>query len=385
MFINREISKEIKILNQEFPIIAVLGPRQSGKTMLVKNIFPKYKYISLEDLDIRKIAQQDPRGFLKKYNNQIIIDEAQRVPELFSYLQTHLDNLGQKANFVITGSHNYLLMEKISQSLAGRIGLTTLLPLSINEIKKFNTKLELNDFLFQGSYPRIYDQKIRPTIFYQSYVSTYIERDVRLLKNITNHDAFLKFLKIMAGRTGQILNTLAIADECDLSHNTVKEWISVLETSYLIFKLQPFYKNYRKRLIKNPKIYFYDTGLVCYLLSIRDKKSLDNFYLKGNIFETFIISEILKNNYNQGELANFYFWQDSRKKEVDLLIEKNNIIKSIEIKLGQTIRDDFFKNLNYWQNLTNNQKQNSYVVYGGKENLIKNYINIIKWDSLFKI
>jgi len=385
MFIPRKIEKEIRILSKEFPIVAIMGPRQSGKTTLSKHIFKNYKYVSLEDPDIRNLAIDDPRGFLTQYDNKVIFDEIQRAPELFSYLQTHSDELKQNGSFVITGSHNYLLMEKISQSLAGRVGIVTLLPFSIEEIIKYNKNIELEELIYKGFYPRIYDQNIRPISFYKTYLSTYIEKDARMIKNITDYDTFYKFIRIMAGRSGQILNTVTISDECGISHNTVKDWVSVLETSYIIFKLHPFYKNYKKRLIKSPKIYFYDTGLACYLLGIKNIENLNTHYLKGNIFETFIVSDFIKNNFNKGEDKNFYFWRDSHKKEIDLLIENGAIIKAIEIKSGRTIKNSFFDGLKYWNDLSKNNPENSYLIYSGDANYQKHLINIISWKKIFKI
>ncbi len=315
----------------------------------------------------------------------MIIDEIQRAPELLSYLQSHVDNLNKEGLYIITGSQNYLLMEKVSQSLAGRIGISVLLPFSIEELSNYNIDLQLEKLVFTGGYPRIYDKKIRPSAFYKSYLNTYIERDVRLLKNIVDYDLFIKFLKVLSGRTGQVLNTLAISEDCGISHNTVKEWISILVTSYIIYKLQPYYKNYKKRLIKNPKIYFYDTGLVCYLLGLKNIDNLNTHYLKGNIFETFIISELVKYNYNRGESYNFYYWRDNHRKEIDLLLEEGLTLKSIEIKSGDTIQDSFFKGLKYWNKLSCNDPENSYLIYSGDNNLVRDSINILGWKDLIKV
>ncbi len=385
MYIKRKIEKEVRQLAREFPIVAILGPRQSGKTTLAKYIFKKYKYVSLEDPDMRNLAIEDPRGFLFQYNKKVIIDEIQRAPELFSYLQTHTDELKETGSFVLTGSQNYLLMENISQSLAGRVGLATLLPFSAEEVTEYNSKLTLEELMFTGFYPRIYDQNIRPSSFYKSYLSTYIEKDIRLIKNIVDYDSFYKFIKIMAGRTGQVLNTLAISNECDISHNTVKEWLSVLETSYITYKLKPFYKNYNKRLIKNSKIYFYDTGFVCYLLGIKNIENLNTHYGKGNIFETFVVSDFIKNNFNKGESRDFYFWRDSQKKEIDLIIDDGINLKGIEIKSGRTVKDDFFKGLGYWNALSKNDPKNSYLIYAGESEHKRKNINIVNWKNTCKI
>ena len=377
--IKRLLTKEVKVLSQEFPIVAILGPRQSGKTTLAQNLFRSYKYVSLEDPDIRSIALEDPRSFLDMHPKKVIFDEIQKTPELFSYLQTTSDHLNEAGSFVITGSHNYLLIEKISQSLAGRVGLSTLLPFSVQEIKDF--RLSLDEMILRGSYPRVYDKNIRPISFYRSYLSTYIEKDVRLLKNIANYDLFLKFVKILAGRVGQVINFSAISDECGISQKTVREWVSVLETSFLIFKLPPFYKNYKKRLIKNPKIYFYDTGLVCFLLGIKSVENLQTHYLRGGIFENFVISDLIKNNFNQGELKDFYYFRDSRGLEIDLISEENSVINFIEIKSSKTFQPEFLKNLKKLNEISKSNKKNFYLIYDGQEAFNIDSIQVMPWHQ----
>ena len=382
--ISREITKEIRQLGKEFPIVTILGPRQSGKTTLAKHIFKKYKYISFEDLDIRHIANEDPRGFLKQYNKNVIIDEVQRVPDFFSYLQTHVDEIKTKGSFILTGSNNYLLMNNISQSLAGRVGIANLFPLTIKELLSVQN-LELNDMQFSGFYPRIFDQNIRPISFYRTYLSTYLEKDIRMMRNIVNFNNFNNFLRLLAGRVGEVLNINSLAQDAGIEHKTASEWLNILETSYIIFRLRPFYKNYNKRITKHPKIYFYDVGLVSYLLGIRKSSELDNHYFRGNIFENFIVSDFIKSDFNQGGFSNFYFWQDNHRNEVDLIIEKSNKIKAIEIKAGQTIRGSMFRNIYYWQNLNKELSSDSYVVYAGDRNLEKNGIKIINWQSIKNI
>lgn len=383
MYIKRIIEKEIKILAKEFPIVAILGPRQSGKTTLAKHIFKKYKYISLEDPDVRKIVLNDPRGFLEQYNQDVIIDEVQRIPELFSYIQTASDSRNKPGSFILTGSQNYLLSEKISQSLAGRVGIATLLPFSVEEILEKNKKNSLDSAEIKGFYPRIFEQNIRPSSFYSSYVATYLEKDIRMIKNIINYDSFYKFLKIMAGRSGQVLNTLAISNECDISHNTVNEWVNLLERSYIVFKLSPYHKNFNKRIIKKAKIYFYDVGLLSYFLGIKNKEHLHSHYLKGAIFETLVMSEFMKNNFNRALNFEFYFWKDKSGREVDLIIEDGVKVKSVEIKSGKTIRDDFFKNLKYWNQLAKNN--NSFVVYAGENEFKMDGVRIRSWKNISKI
>lgn len=380
--IERKITKEIRRLTKEFPVVTILGPRQSGKTTLVKTMFSQYKYFSLEDPDIRELVSEDPRGFLKEYKENVIIDEVQRVPSFFSYLQGHVDKYKKNGSFILTCSHNYLLMENISQSLAGRTRITTLLPLSLEELAgKYD--LDLNEYIVTGFYPRIYDQGIRPHSYYNSYLTTYLERDIRLIKNITDFSSFSKFLKLIAGRSGQILNVKKISEDSGLAYKTVLSWLSVLESSYIIYKLLPYQKNINKRVIKSPKIYFYDTGLLCYLLGIRKKEEYLTHYLKGNIFENFIISDLVKYNQNRANLVNFYYYKDSNQNEIDLIIESANTLKIIEIKAGATIRGEMFKNLLAWGESQKISNQ-AFLIYAGDMNIYKKGIQILDWSSLKK-
>lgn len=379
--INRQLEDEILALKNEFPIIAILGPRQSGKTTISKKLFPEYSYITLEDIDHREFADNDPRGFLEKYKKDIIFDEIQRVPSLMSYLQSHVDEMQENGRIIITGSHNFLLMEQISQSLAGRVGITKLLPFSYKEIS--GLEVDLEEFIFKGSYPRIYDKNIRPEVFYKNYISTYIEKDIRQIKQITKIDDFLKFIKILAGRTGQELNTNTLGDECGVSHNTIKEWIGVLEASFLIYKLRPYHKNYNKRIVKNPKIYFTDTGLVCSLLGIRKKEDIDYHFLKGSLFETFIVNEFIKSSFNYGEIFDFYFWRDNHKKEIDIVLDVGLDQYAFEVKSSKTVHEKFFDTLKYWEKLTNNRREKMYLIYGGNENYVRNDMNVLSWSNIF--
>jgi predicted AAA+ superfamily ATPase len=378
--INRIIEAELKIISREFPIIAILGPRQSGKSTLAKMFFKDYAYVSFEDPDIRERVTNDPRGFLIKYPQKVIYDEIQRVPDFISYLQTHVDSGVESGMIVITGSHNYLLMENISQSLAGRAGIVKLLPLSVPEVILFNRQT-LEESVFKGGYPRLYDKNIRPVSFFGEYLETYIERDVRLIKNITSFDKFSRFLRVLAGRTGQVLNLKSIGDDCELSHNTVKEWISVLETSYIVYRLKPYYRNYKKQIVKSPKIYFYDTGLVCFLLGIQSVKQLENHYLRGAIIETFYISEFVKSSFNRRSPVNFYYWRNNHQKEIDLIIESVGM-HAFEMKSGKTIRSDFFNTLKLWQELTHLPREHCGLVYGGEENDLYSGMTVIAWNRI---
>lgn len=383
--ITRQLREEILILAKEFPTVVILGPRQSGKTTLAKDIFKDYKYFSFEDSNIREIVNDDPKGFLVKNNKKIIIDEVQRIPDLFSYIQTHVDSSKNNNNLILTGSHNYLMMESVTQSLAGRIGISTLFPLSLEELPLKYQK-DLNKIIYTGFYPRIFDENIRPNSFYRTYLNTYLERDIRLLKNIVDYDSFKRFLKLVAGRAGQVLNIQKLAEDADINLKTAKNWLSILETSYIIYKLQPYHNNYNKRIIKNPKLYFYDTGLLCHLLGLLKPEELDLHYLRGNIFENFIISDLIKANYNYSSFNNFYFWKDSNNNEIDLIIESANEIKAIEIKSSQTAKKDFLKNLKYFKDLPiKNKKVETFLLYGGDQEFTQNDIKIIGWKKLRNI
>ncbi len=381
--IKRTIENEAKLLMKEFPITAILGPRQSGKTTLAQKLFPKYAYVSLEDIDHRNFAQNDPRGFLERYSKNVIFDEIQKTPELISYMQTKVDQSKQKGQFVITGSHNFLLMEQISQSLAGRVGIARLLPFSCFEVEQYGIT-NVDELIFGGFYPRIYEEHIRPKTFYKNYISTYIEKDLRQLKNIDKLETFIKFMKILAGRTGQILNTKSISEDCGISHNTVNEWISVLETSFVICKLKPYHKNYNKRIIKSPKIYFTDTGLVCSLLGIRKHQDFDYHFLKGQIFETYVVGELLKGNYNNGEIYDIFYWKDNHKKEIDIIIDFGSSHFAIEVKSGKTVQEKYFDNLKYWHQVSNADYENLYLIYGGDGHYKRNNINVVGWNMIEK-
>ena len=299
-----------------------------------------------------------------------------------SYLQSHVDKMKENGKIIITGSHNFLLMEQISQSLAGRVGITKLLPFSYKELAE--TENNINEIIYKGSYPRIYDQGIRPEVFYKNYISTYIEKDIRQIKQITKIDDFLKFIKILAGRTGQELNTNSISDECGVSHNTIKEWISVLEASFIVYRLRPFHKNYNKRIVKNPKIYFTDTGLVCSLLGIRKKEELEYHFLKGSLFETYVVNEFIKYNFNFGEKFDLYFWRDNHKKEIDIIMDLGSRQKVFEVKSSKTVQEKFFDTLKYWHSLSETELENLYLIYGGEENHRRNGMNVLSWNNIFR-
>jgi len=381
--IHRTLSSKLSQLATKFPIIALTGPRQSGKTTLVKSAFPKLSYVSLEDIDKRNFATQDPRSFLEKYKKGAIIDEAQRAPNIFSYLQTAVDQNQKSGRFILTGSQDFLLMENISQSLAGRIGILNLLPLSIAEINHSSYEThDLEEIIFKGLYPRIYDKNIEPIDWYPNYIRTYIERDVRQIKNIADLGNFHRFMKLCAGRTGQILNYSSLANDCAITHNTAKSWISILAASGIIFLLNTHHKNFNKRLIKMPKIYFYDTGLACYLLNVENKNQILSHFAIGRLFETLMISEIIKFRFNKGLPSNLYYWRDKTGHEIDCIYEKSDKLYPIEMKAGKTISNDMFKNLHYWLNLANKDTSDGYLLYGGDQTQKQKSGHVIGWHNI---
>lgn len=383
--ITRVLEGRLKQLAKQMPAIAVIGPRQSGKTTLVRKVFFNKPYVSLEDLDVREFAETDPRGFLAQYQAGAIFDEIQRVPSLLSYLQTIIDGQKTKGQFILTGSHNYLLQQHVSQTLAGRVAMLTLLPLSVEELDKTTAKTwTLEQYLFTGCYPRIYDQKLNPTKWYQDYIQTYIERDVRLIKNISDLHAFQKFIKLCAGRIGQILNLSSLANDCGITHNTAKAWLSVLESSYLVFLLQPHHKNFSKRLIKMPKLYFYDTGLACALLNITSLSQLKTHYLYGSLFESFVITELMKDRFNAGLQPNCYFWRDRLGHEIDCILDQGGQLTPIEIKSSKTIAADYFSGIQYWSSLAKMSPSLGYVIYGGLLSQQRQQGNVLSWKTMMR-
>ena len=386
--IKRVLEKELKYTATLFPVVAVLGPRQSGKTTLVKYCFKKYNYISLEDIDNRKFAIKDPRLFLEKYKNKqgLILDEIQNAPDLLSYIQTLVDENKEHGQFILTGSQNFLLNESISQTLAGRVGILTLLPLSINEFKKAKLLPErMEKILFTGCYPRIFDRKVPPRKWYPSYIRTYIERDVRTIKNVSDVTLFQQFMMLCAGRIGQILNLTSLCNDCGITFKTAQSWLSLLEQSYIIFLLRPHHKNFSKRLIKSPKLYFYDTGLASYILGVKNEKELMSHHMRGHLFESFVISEIIKDFYNVDETPRIYFWRDNAGNEVDCIIDRGTDLIPVEIKSGKTINSSFFDGLNYWNALSKQDKSKSFVVYGGDENQKRTNGKVLGWKSISNI
>jgi predicted AAA+ superfamily ATPase len=380
--IERILSSKMISLAQKFQVITLTGPRQSGKTTLVKATFPDLSYVSLEEPDIRQIALTDPRGFLSNYPNGAILDEIQNTPELFSYIQRIVDE-NRQIHFILTGSSNFLLMEKISQTLAGRTAVLHLLPFSFTELGSLARSYE--SLIFKGQYPRIYDRDIFPTDFYPSYIQTYVDRDVRLIKNINDTNAFIQFTQLCAGRIGQPLNYASVANDAGISPNTAKSWLSILESSYILYRLQPYHRNFNKRLVKSPKLFFYDTGVACSLLGIRDQEQVNTHYLKGSLFENLILNEFIKRNFNRGENRQQFYWQDNHGKEIDCLLVNGEKITAVEIKSGKTMSTSYFDNLKYWQSLAGLPENQAYVVYGGDQSMQTSAGSLISWRNLDRI
>ncbi len=384
--IKRMVTSELIRLAKQYPVVTVIGPRQSGKTTLCKSTFPQKKYVSLENLDHRRTANRDPKQFLQDYPEGAVFDEIQRAPELLSYIQGIVDESNKEGMFILTGSHQFELMESVNQSLAGRTAIVRLLPFSYQEIygttrKKKNKALSINQILLTGFYPRIFDKKLNPTEALSFYMTTYIERDVRSLVQVQDLAKFELFLKVCAAQTGQILNLSHLSNECGIAVNTAKKWLSILEASFIIFLLRPHHKNFRKRLTKSPKLYFIDVGLAAFLLDIQDSIHLKNHPLRGALFETFVVTELLKIRFNSVQTNNLYYFRDNVGHEVDILIDMGSEVIPLEVKSGQTINDDFFKGLNYYCRLNENISK-SYLIYTGDRLYKENRHSILPYQKI---
>jgi uncharacterized protein len=382
MYISRQAHSSFQHLFSKFPILAVTGPRQSGKSTLVQRAFPEKPYVSLEAPDIREFALDDPRGFLAKYPDGAILDEVQRCPDLFSYLQEIVDKDGRMSLFVLTGSQQFGLGSGITQSLAGRVAMTVLLPFETQE-KRDSSLINsgLDEELLLGGYPPIHDRGLVPGEWFPSYIETYLERDVRQMLKVKDLRTFQRFLKLCAGRVGQLLNFSALSAECGVSYNTIKEWISVLEASYLIYLLPPYFRNLKKRLIKTPKLYFYDTGLAAWLMGIGDVTTLSVHPMRGSLFECWAINELRKREYHKACRPEFYFYRDRTGNEVDLVFEEGAGLHMLEIKSGSTHSRDQRKGLNYLATLIGENSATRTLLYGGDENQQVGNIDVISWKS----
>jgi predicted AAA+ superfamily ATPase len=385
MLVERNLTETIQSFRGWFPVVYVGGPRQSGKTTLLRHLMPELDYASLEEADTRLRAEEDPRRFLNTFPKGAILDEAQRVPQLFNYLQGLVD-ADKTRRFVLSGSQNFLLMESITQSLAGRVGILNLLPFSLGEIEKKQAVPTLETFAWQGGYPAIFDDNPVPNrYFFNSYIQTYLERDVRLLKNVGDLSQFGKLMRLCAGRVGQPLNLSTLATDTGVSPNTIKAWLSVLEASYLIFLLPPYFQNFNKRIIKSPKLYFFDTGLLCHLLGIGSADQLETHHYFGNIVENAIILELYKKRSNTGRRPVFSFWQDQQGNEIDLIIEEEGRVRAVEIKSSQTYNTRLTAGLKRWQNLSGAQPEDLYLVYAGMQEGALEFGNLLPWRKALEV
>ena len=390
--IKRAIEEKLKAAAKKYPVITLTGPRQSGKTTLLKYVFPDYDYVNLEDPDNRRYASEDSRGFLSQFVNGVIIDEAQRVPDLFSYIQGIVDNENKPGHFILSGSQNFLLLSGITQSLAGRTSIFHLMPFTkrelenkkpflLNDLIKGSRNLSEDSDMYKiihtGFYPRIHDEKLDPQEWLADYFQTYIQRDIRTIINVGDIDLFADFVRLCAGRVGQLLNLSSLASDCGISHMTAQRWLSILESSFIVYRLRPYHRNFSKRIIKSPKLFFYDSGLLCYLLGIKTSEDVRFSPYRGNIFESYCISEFIKSAYNRKEDPRIYFWRDSTGHEIDMLIEDRNKLIPIEIKSGETFNKSFLNGLNYFVNLTESDIKDAILIYGGKQKMKYTGINVV--------
>jgi len=393
--IRRHLSVALEAAASSYPVVTVTGPRQSGKTTLVRSVFAGCDYASLESPDLRTLALEDPRGFLGQFAERVILDEVQRAPDLLSYIQGLVDEEDRPGRYILTGSQDLLLMSSISQSLAGRCAVLHLLPLARTELagqEMMNVaeigrggrgdaagRADLFEMLWTGFYPRIHDKRLAPQGWLGNYYQTYLERDVRELVNVGDTETFSRFVRLCAGRCGQILNIASLAADAGVSHTTARRWLSTLEAGFLILLLRPHYRNFNKRLIKSPKLYFLDSGLLCYLLRIRSPEDLGIHASRGAVFEAWVVSEMLKNYLNRGVESDMYFWRDSTGHEIDLVIDRGDEMTAIEIKSGETVAGDFFKNLGFWRRLPGQADAPTALVYGGERSFVRQGTSVISW------
>ena len=367
--IHRDITSELRESAREYPIVTIFGPRQSGKTTLVQMTFPHKPYRSLEDPDVRLVADRDPRGFLADLPEGGILDEIHRLPLLLSYIQGISDRKKKKGMFILTGSHQPELHQAVSQSLAGRTAVLTLMPFSLNELRNYRKRWKTFDLIVKGSLPRLHQEKLKPNRFFNSYIQTYVERDVRALINLKDLDRFQQFLLLLAGRIGQVVNYTALSNDVGVSSTTIKSWISALKASFLVFSLPPMYENIRKRVVKSPKIYFTDTGLACFMLGIENAEQAARDPLRGALYENLIILEILKARLNRGQRPELYFYRDTHGNEVDLIIRSGRKLKPVEIKSGATFTDEYLKGINHFRKVVGVRCGSGTVLYNGNDEM----------------
>ncbi len=381
--IERHLTSTLLRLAGSFPVVVMTGPRQSGKTTLARAVFADKPYVSLENPNELAFAVEDPKGFLRRFESGAVFDEAQRWPELFSWLQGMVDENPAPGRFVITGSQQFGLLAGVSQSLAGRAGMTHLLPLSLAEIPGLKEqRFSLDTTMITGGYPALYSREVASADWFASYVATYVERDVRQVLKIQDLSTFQRFLRLCAGRNGQLLNLTVLAGEAGISHSTARAWLSVLESSYLVHLLPPYYRNFGKRLVKSPKLYFLDVGLACWLLGIRSAETLALHPLRGALFESLVVSEFIKARYNKGIPADLYFWRDNNGVEADLVFETGAKLQPVEIKSGSTVTTDYIKAGQRAGRFANGDAELPWLIYGGDESYERSGVKVIGWRDV---
>lgn len=380
--VKRDLEPLLRQAAAKYPVLSITGPRQSGKTTLARSVFADFTYVLLEETDTARLANEDPRGFFERFQGSLILDEVQKTPDLLSYLQRIVDEPGNRQRFILTGSESLLLTDKISQTLAGRVRRFHLLPFSLPE----NPQEDLSAAMLQGGYPRIHESQLVPFEWLGDYYATYIQRDVRAVLNVGNLSQFDRFVRLAAGRVGQLADYASIGADCGITQPTAKSWMSVLEATFVVFLLQPHFRNFNKRIIKSPKVYFHDTGLLCYLLRIRDRDQLLCHPLYGSIFENWVISERLKKRLHHGEESNLYFWRDQKGHEIDLLSDEGTFLHPTEIKSSMTFHPDFLKNLHYFNKLqaanSTNPPPAGECVYAGNESYSYQQTTITAWSAV---